>query len=179
MKLMFRCKLLAFSPAILALVFSSCGEPDPANLPVINTPANAKVDLSKVTLSISNAKITRINENKYTLNFDYTVTNHSGAHLAFPCLYDSTDDLIEVGLTDNTDQKLVPGKRPMEGLTLTEPRPLKIANGPVTRSYSVPIMPEVRDSGDLITLRVRLHAPSRYDELRSTVAAPLVQVPWP
>jgi len=176
---MSRSKLLLVLPAISALALSSCGDPDPSKLPVITTPPHGKVDLSKVSLAITNAKITRVNENKYTLKFDYTVTNHSGSHLAFTCLYDSTEDLIEVGLTDQESKKLIPGKRPMEGLTLTEPRPLKILNGPVTRSYTVPIIPEVRDTGDLINLRVRLHAPSRYDELRSTVEAPLIQVPWP
>lgn len=176
---MSRSKLLLVLPAIFTLVLSSCGAPDPSTLPVITTPPNGKVDLTKVSLAVTNAKITRVNENKYVLDFDYTVTNHSGSHLAFTCLYDSTEDLIEVGLTDQENQKLIPGNRPMEGLTLTEPRPLKILNGPVTRHYTVPILPEVREAGDLIVLRVRLHAPSRYDELRSTVEAPLVQVPWP
>lgn len=164
---------------LLPLALFSCGGPDPAKLPVINTPANAKVDLSKISLVVNNAQITRVNENQYSLSFDYTIRNQAGAHLAFICLYDSTDELIQVGLTDQNGQKPVLGKRPMEGLTLTEPRPLKIPNGSTTRRYQVPVMPEVRDSGDPITLRVRLHAPSRYDELRSTIEAPPVVVPWP
>lgn len=172
-------KHLLILPVMITLTFSSCGSPDPAKLPVINTPANAKVDLSKISLTVSNAHITRINENKYSLSFDYTVVNQTGAHLAFVCLYDSTDDLIEVGLTDKNEQKLVLGKRPMEGLTLTEPRPLKILSGSKTRSYKAPILPEVRETGDPVTLRIRLHAPSRYDELRSTIEAPVVIVPWP
>lgn len=161
------------------LCITSCGEPDPSKLPVITTPANAKVDLSKISIAVSNAKITRINENKFTLSFDYTVTNTIGAHLSFICLYDNTDELIEVNLSDKNDQKLILGKRPMEGLTLTEPRPLKILNGKTTRTYKTPLMPELRVAGDPIKLRVRLHAPSRYDELRSSIEAPTVIAPWP
>ncbi len=169
--------LFLFSLALLGI--TSCGEPDPSKLPTISTPANAQVDLSKISLSISNATITRINNNNYRLNFDYTLTNTAGAHLSFVCIYDSTDEMIEVELTDQMQQRIVPSKRPMEGLTLTEPRPLKILHGSTTRNYQAPLMPELRDAGDPITLRVRLHAPSRYDELRSSIEAPSITIPWP
>ncbi|MBK1831829.1 hypothetical protein JIN77_13925 [Verrucomicrobiaceae bacterium R5-34] len=176
---MFRRHRLLILPALTLLALVSCGAPDPSKLPTVTTPPHGKVDLSQISLAISDVVLERQGENQYSLSFDYTVTNHSGAHLAFTCLYSNTVDLIEVGLSDAEGQKLIPGRRPMEGLTLAEPKPLKLLSGPVTRNYTVPIMPEEREAGELINLRVRLHAPSRYDELRSTVEAPLVQVPWP
>lgn len=163
--------------ATIALL--SCGNPDPAQAPVINTPAGAKVNLDQVTLQVANAKITRINENKYALDFDYTVTNNAGGNIVFPCLYNNTDSLIEVNLTDQDGKPLHLGRRPLEGLTLTEPRPLRIPIGKTTRHYKVPVMPELREQGDPISVRVRLHAPSRYDELRSSIEAPRLILPWP
>ena len=166
-------------PMILTLVLSSCGEPNPNLAPVINTPHGAKVDLAKVTMVVANAQLTMVSDNKYSLSFDYTIDNLAGANIAFPCLYNEMDDLIEVNLSDQEHQTLHLGKRPLEGLTLPEPRPLIIPIGKTTRSYKVPVMPELREKGDPITVRVRLHAPSRYDELRSSVEAPRLQVPWP
>jgi len=176
---MLRSKLLFCPPTIIALSLCSCGDPDPSKLPVINTPANAKVDLSQISLTISKAKITRTADSKYSLSFDYTITNQAGAHLAFVCLYDNTDELIEINLTDPSDEKIILGKRPMEGLTLTQPRPIKLLNGSTTRHYKAPITPTVREAGDSIKIRVRLHAPSRYDELRSSIEAPTTTVTWP
>lgn len=164
---------------ISALVLFSCGEPNPNLVSVINTPDGEKVDLSKVTMVVANAQLTRLNDNKYSLSFDYTINNLAGANIAFPCLYNEMDDLIEVNLRDKEDYTLHLGKRPLEGLTLPEPRPLTIPIGKTTRSYKVPVLPELREQGDPISVRVRLHAPSRYDELRSSVEAPRLQVPWP
>jgi hypothetical protein len=165
--------------ALLLPGFSSCGKTDPSKAPVINTPAGAKVDLSKVSMDVSNARITRGNKNKYVLDFDYTVHNHAGANITFLCLYNEMDDLIEVNLTDKEGNDLVLGKRLLDGLTLTEPRTLRIPIGETTRSYTVPLMPELREKGDPISVRIRLHAPSRYDELRSSVEAPDIHVLWP
>lgn len=164
---------------IFALAFASCGNPDPSKAPVINTPAGAKVDLSKVSMHVTNAQLTRVGENKYQLSFDYTVDNQAGAIIAFPCLHNRIDNLIEVNLSDQDDTTLHLGKRPLEGLTLTEPRPLKIPIGKTTRSYKVPILPVFREKGNPISARIRLHAPSRYDELRSSVEAPPLQLLWP
>ena len=165
--------------AVLLPGFSSCGKPDPSKAPVINTPAGAKVDLSKVSLVLANTRITRVNGDHYVLDFDYTVHNQAGAHIAFLCLYNEMDDLIEVNLSDKEGHDLVLGRRPLDGLTLTAPRHLRIPIGETTRSYTVPLMPALHEKGDPISVRVRLHAPSRYDELRSSVEAPTTQVPWP
>ncbi len=168
-------------PLILValLGLTSCGEPAPSKYPTITTPANAKVDLSQVSLSVSNAKITADGENKFNLSFDYTVTNTAGAHLSFTCLYPTTAELIQVELTAPTGELVPLGRRLLEGLTLTEPRPIKIPNGSSTKNYTTPLTPSVYETGDLITLRVRLHAPSRYDELRTSIEAPLITITWP
>lgn len=165
--------------SVCTIALSSCGGPDPSKAPVIDTPSGAKIDLSKVSLQLANAQLTRENENKYSLSFDYTVDNQAGGNIVFPCLYNQTDALIEVNLSDKDGNALVLGKRPLEGLTLTEPRPLRLLIGKTTRSYQVPVMPELREQGELVSIRVRLHAPSRYDELRSSIEAPRVEVLWP
>jgi hypothetical protein len=41
------------------------------------------------------------------------------------------------------------------------------------------VLPVFREKGSPISARIRLHAPSRYDELRSSVEAPNLQVIWP
>lgn len=164
---------------LLALAFTSCGDSTPAKAPMIITPAGAKVDLSKVTMLVTNAQLTTVAENKFQLSFDYTVDNQAGAIIAFSCLHNQMDNLIEVNLSDKDDTPLHLGKRPLEGLTLTEPRPLKIPIGKTTRSYKVPVLPVFREKGSPINTRIRLHAPSRYDELRSSVEAPSLQVLWP
>jgi len=169
---------LTFS-ALLTIALVSCGGPDPSKAPVVDTPAGAKIDLSKVSLQLANAQLTRLSEHKYSLGFDYTVDNQASGNIVFPCLYNQTDALIEVNLSDKDGNALVLGKRPLEGLTLTEPRPMRILIGKTTRSYQVPVMPEFREQGEPISISVRLHAPSRYDELRSSIAAPRVDVSWP
>lgn len=170
-------------PLILALGFcvlgmASCGK-STNNTPIIDTPTGEAVDLSKVSMTVSNAQIAKTGENEYALKFDYTVINKEGADIRFLCLYNNTDDLIQVNLTDKEDQTLTLGKRPLEGLTLTQPKPLRIHNGETTRGYKVPVILGSLKKGDPVSIRVRLHAPSRYDELRSSVEAPRLLVPWP
>ena len=164
---------------LLTITLASCGDPDPSKAPVIDTPSGAKIDLSMVSLQVTNAQLTRENENKYSLSFDYTVDNQAGGNIVFPCLYNQTDELIEVNLSDKDGNVLILGRRPLEGLTLTEPRPLRILIGNTTRSYRVPVMPKLMKQGEPVSIRVRLHAPSRYDELRSSIEAPRVEVLWP
>jgi len=171
-------------PLILALGFctlgiSSCGKSTSTNTPVIDTPTGDAVDLSKVSMTVSNANIVKTAKNEYALNFDYTVINKVGADIRFLCLYNNTDDLIQVNLTDKKDQVITLGKRPLEGLTLTQPKPLRIRNGETTRSYTVPVILRSLKKGDPVSVRVRLHTPSRYDELRSSLEAPLLQILLP
>jgi len=172
------------APLVIALVFctigiSSCGKTTSTNTPVIDTPTGNAVDLNKVSMTVSDAHIAKTAENEYALKFDYTVINKVGADIRFLCLYNNTDDLIQVNLTDQENLALTLGKRPLEGLTLTQPKPLRIRNGETTRSYKVPFMPGSLKKGDPISIRVRLHAPSRYDELRSSLEAPRLQVIMP
>lgn len=157
----------------------SCSETDPGKGPIIETPANGKVDLNKVSMKVTKAKLKRIDENHYQLDFDYTLINKVGATISFQSIFSSKDDLIEVNLSDKNGDRLFLGKRPQEGLTLAQPRAMLIPKGKTIRSYTVPVMPELREKGDPITVRVRFHAPSRYDELRSSVEAPLLLTPWP
>jgi len=170
-------RLIPFASIILSLALSSCGEPK-AGPPII-TPPNAKVDLSKVSMKISKAKITSKDENHFQLTFDYTLINNDSGDISFTSIFASKDDLIDVQLSDQYQTPLILGKRPFDGLTLAAPRPMVIPFGKSTRSYTIPIMPELRAKGDPITVRVRFHAPSRMDELRSTVEAPLITIPWP
>ena len=113
------------------------------------------------------------------LTFDYTLRNRAGATISFPSIFSGKDELIEVNLSDQNGDPLYLGKRPLEDLTLASPRPMLIPKGKSTRGYKVPVQQEFRKKDDPITLRVRFHAPSRYDELRSSVEAPLIQIPWP
>ena len=167
-----------------ALLLSSCGDPDPSKAPVRHTPEGDKVDLSQVSLSLANVQVVFNSSTKpgaamHLLKFDYTVTNSAGVNIAFPCLYNELDDLIEVNLHDKEGNPVNLGKRPLEGLTLAEPRTLNIPVGITTRSYQVPLMPNTFTKDDTIKVRVRLHAPSRYDELRSSLEAPSITIPWP
>jgi len=146
---------------------------------MIVTPPNAKVDLSKISMKLRNVEIARKHDNSYALTFDYTLVNNAGATLSFQSIFSGKDDLIEVNLSDKNSYPVDLGKRPQEGLTLAAPRAVLIPKGKSTRPYTVPVMPQFREKGDPITVRVRLHAPSRYDELRSTVEAPIVTTPWP
>lgn len=163
-------------------LFASCGEPSPKDLPIINTPASGKVNLSKVTLAVSDAAITVNEKGEYQVSFNYTIHNQAGAHISFLCLYTEPDDLIDVQLkhkVDDEEKLLILGKRPLDGLTLPEPRPLQLSAGKSTRRYTVPVSPGTIKSGEPLTLRVRLHAPSRYDELRSSIEAPTIHLLWP
>lgn len=165
--------------SLLTIGLISCGEQANENGTVIITPPHAKVDLSKVSMKLKQVKISRNNDDQYFLSFQYTLINKAGATISFTSILSGKNDLIEVNLSDRNGDPLVLGKRPQEGLTLASARPMLIPKGKFTRTYTVPIMPELREKGDPITVRVRFHAPSRYDELRSSVEAPRVQTPWP
>lgn len=163
--------------SVLCLV--SCSPSDPSQGPFITTPDHAKVDLSQVSLKISNAKLTFDQKDQCQLTFDYMLRNQAGATLSFSSIFSGKDDLIEVNLSDQNGDPLSLGKRPLEDLTLASPRAMLIPKGKSTRSYKIPVQREFRKKGDPITVRVRFHAPSRYDELRSSIEAPLIQTPWP
>lgn len=168
-----------FAPFIVVFSLVSCSPSDPSNEPTIVTPDNAQVDLSMVSMKISNAKFTFNKLDVCQLTLDYTLRNQAGATLSFTSIFSGKDELIEVNLSDQLGDPLYLGKRPLEGLTLAEPRPMLIPKGKSTRSYKVPLQQEFRKKGEPITVRVRFHAPSRYDELRSSVEAPLIMIPWP
>jgi hypothetical protein len=174
--------ILALSVLGISLSLLSCGDSSKKAGPVIITPPNGKVDLSQVNLTVSKVKITydhTNNRDSYRLSFKYTLDNHASGPISFISIYAGKDDLIEVNLSDSKGLPLTLGKRPQEGLTLAAPRPMLIPHGKTTRSYTVPITPDFLKKGEPITVRVRFHAPSRYDELRSSLEAPHVQVPWP
>ncbi|MGB2265548.1 MAG: hypothetical protein ACPIB0_01770 [Akkermansiaceae bacterium] len=165
--------------AFASLVLCSCGTEHAVTAPVIRTPAGAKVDFSMVSFHVEDAIITRISEKECQLKFSYILDNKAGAAIEFPCLYNNTDELIEVNLEHKDKAAPVLGKRPLEGLTLTEPKPLVIPRGKTTRDYQVPVSDGAQLTGDTLQLRVRLHAPSRYDELRSSLEAPRIILHWP
>ena len=157
--------------AIFSLALASCGGQ--------RTSVTAQVDLDMVSIQVANPVIIKKNDSDYFLQFNYTIDNQAGAIIAFLCLYNEIDDLIEINLKDKESNLLMLGKRPLEGLTLTEPRPLKIPIEKTIRSYQVPIMPVSLESGEQLEMRVRLHAPSRYDELRSSIEASKINLSWP
>ena len=163
----------------LSYFLVGCGDPSPKNAPTKNTPTGAKVDLTGINLTVSETEIRKTQEGKYLLHLNYTIDNTSGSNVSFPCLYASMDHLIEINLTDKKDQPITLGKRPLEGLTMTQPRPMVIPVGKTTRSYTAPIVTTGLKKGDLIHARVRLHTPSRYDELRTSLEAPRFSIPWP
>lgn len=162
-----------------AISLVSCGNPDPNSGPMVETPPHAKVDLSQVQLSISKVTISRTAPHQYQLDFDYTLNNQSGAGIAFQSIFRNKDELIHVQLNDQNGDPLDPGKRPLSGLTLAEPRRMLIPRGKTRSHYSVPLLAELRPQGDPITVQARFHAPSRYDELRSSLQAPPVTTLWP
>ncbi|HCL96845.1 MAG TPA: hypothetical protein DHW77_03700 [Verrucomicrobiales bacterium] len=153
------------------LLFGSCSSDHPNNAPTKKTPTGAKVNLSGVSLTTSKATIHQRANGIYELQFDYTITNSSASNIEFPCLYASIDDLIEVNLSDQDNDPIALGSRPLEGLTLTQPRPRRISVGETTRSYSVPIIDTALEAAELVNIRIRLHVPSRYDELRNSLEA--------
>ena len=120
-----------------------------------------------------------VSENEYSLTFDYTLDNQAEGNIQFLCLYNNTDNMMEINLTDKDNSELVLGNRPLEELTLTEPKPLLIPIGKTTRQYTVPVMSELREKDDIINIRARLHVPSRYDELRSSIEARWSHALWP
>ena len=165
--------------AILSLMLASCGNQGVRTAPERITPLGAKVDLNMVSIQVENAVMGQANDGNYRLSFDYIIENQAGAVIVFPCLYNNTDELIEVNLTDSTNQILLLGKRPLEGLTLTEPQPLRIPMGKTKRNYQVPVVSAPLNQEDPLRMRVRLHAPSRYDELRSSIEATGINLQWP
>ena len=168
--------------AIFSLALASCGGQRTSVTAVKSTPVGAQVDLDMVSIQVANPVIIKKNDSDYFLQFNYTIDNQAGAIIAFLCLYNEIDDLIEINLKDKESNLLMLGKRPLEGLTLTEPRPLKIPIEKTIRSYQVPIMPIMPvslESGEQLEMRVRLHAPSRYDELRSSIEASKINLSWP
>ena len=167
---------------IFSLALASCGGQRTSVTAVKSTPVGAQVDLDMVSIQVANPVIIKKNDSDYFLQFNYTIDNQAGAIIAFLCLYNEIDDLIEINLKDKESNLLMLGKRPLEGLTLTEPRPLKIPIEKTIRSYQVPIMPIMPvslESGEQLEMRVRLHAPSRYDELRSSIEASKINLSWP
>ena len=159
---------------------SSCGTPEPVEVATVHTAPDAKIDLTGINLSVSNAQITKDTKGNHFLSFDYTVVNNTGSHLSFVAIYSNSDSLIDTDLTDKDGAALTINRNPLLDLTLSQPRPLIFRSGSsATRPYKVSLAEEFRDTGEPITLRVRLHAPSRYDELRSTITAPLTIVTWP
>lgn len=164
---------------LVSLVLGSCADEHTGSEPVRSTPAGAMVDLSMISLRVEDAEIIRHGDGTHELRFKYTVENQAGAIIAFPCLYSNTDELIEVNLEDKDKQPLALGKRPLEGLTLTEPRPMRIPMGQSTRSYEVPVLAPALLKADPVGMRVRMHAPSRYDELRTSIEAHRITLLWP
>lgn len=158
---------------------ASCGKRETALPTVKHTPIGARVDLDQVSLEVKNAKIIRQDNNNHLIRFQCRINNQSGSIISFPCLYHRIDELIEVTLTNNENKRLTIGRRPLEGLTLTEPRPLKIALNKTSVAYEASIVEPLINSNEPFEMRVRLHAPSRYDELRSSIEANKNLLLWP
>lgn len=172
--------LLFLLLTVACVSLSSCGNQEPAEVSTIHTAPDAKVNLANIALSVSNAQITKDPKGNHFLSFDYTVVNNTGSHLSFVAIYSNADSLIDTNLTDKDGAALTINRNPLLDLTLSQPRPLIFRSGSsATRPYKVSLAEDFRDTGEPITLRVRLHAPSRYDELRSTITAPLTIVTWP
>ncbi|MGB2402658.1 MAG: hypothetical protein ACPIA7_04540 [Akkermansiaceae bacterium] len=135
--------------------------------------------MDQISLNVEDAKIIEQHDNKYLIKFQCTINNESGSVISFPCLYHRVDELIEVIITDAGHNRLTLAKRPLEELTLAEPQPLKIAMRKTILNYKASIIDPHLKPDDLIKMRVRLHAPSRYDELRSSIEAPKTLLLWP
>ena len=164
---------------ICSLALTSCTKPEPVEAPVYLTPNSAKVNLSQISMTASNVRITKSGQGQHIVHFDYTILNQSDRSLAFNCLYNRTDKLIEVNLSDAEGQPIPLEYNNLDSLTLAKPKPLTIRTGETTSSYKKLISPSPLETGSLINVRIRLHTPSRYDELRSSLEAPLTQVLWP
>lgn len=146
---------------------------------MIVTPVNGQVDLSKVTLRIDKVEILPSAANRFTLNFDYSMQNRAGATIAFGSVHGGIKDLLVVTLIDQEGNEIPLAKKNRDGLTYAEPRQVKIPEGQTPGKYTAQVISEFQTKGETITVRVRFHAPSRYDELRSTLEAPAVRVIWP
>ena len=163
----------------IPLLLTSCGDPDPSKAPTRDTPTGAKVDLTDVSLSVEEASIEKTSNTLYELRFEYTINNSSGSNIQLPSVYPNMDHLIEVTVTDKDAQLFTLERNSLEGLTLAQPNPKRILVGKTTRSYKVKIAPNDIQEDDLVSVRIRLHVPSRYDELRSTLEAHTLSLVWP
>ena len=162
-----------------AILLTSCGDPNPQKAPIKETPTGAKVDLTGVSLIVDEASIVKTGTATHELRFEYTIENTSGSNIQFPSVYPNMDHLIEVTLTDANNEVLPIVKNSMAGLTLAQPNPRRILVGKSTRTYTAHLIPNSLKPNDPVNVRVRLHVPSRYDELRSSLEAPTVQLTWP
>ena len=132
-----------------------------------------------MSLSVDKASIVKVDDHKHELRFEYTIENTSGSNIQFPSIHPSMDRLIEVSLTDKDQQAIHLVKNSLDGLTLPQPAPRKILLGKTTRSYSAPLIPSTLKPNDPVNVRIRLHVPSRFDELRSSLEAPTLTLAWP
>lgn len=165
--------------AAYLLLCASCGNRQTDPPPIKHTPLGARVDLEHVSLEVRGETIIARDNAPHLLRFQFTIHNESGAIISFPCLYHRIDELIEVNLTNRENKYLTFGKPPLAGLTLTEPQSLKIALNKTTLTFEAPIIAPLPNSSEPIEMRVRLHTPSRYDELRSSIEAPTRVILWP
>ena len=168
----------------VSLFTSSCeqldSESEPA--PVYYTPISAKVDLTGVSMGVTNVQLIQkayTTGDKYFLSFDFHVLNQSEQSIAFACLKNRLHDLIEVNITDAEGKTIPLVRDPLDELTLAQPKPLVIRTGLNNDKYEHIVGNIGTEAGQPVHLRIRLHTPSRYDELRSSLEAPLTTVTWP
>lgn len=172
-------RLALLGTGFMCIHLSSCSKPEPVEAPVFYTPINAKVNLEPVSLQITNAQLTQTANENYQLKFDHTVTNHSDTSIGFACLYNRMNELIEVNLTDAEGNDIPFVRTAYDNITLAQPKPFIIKVGEATNTYTKDVSPANLEAGAPVNIRIRLHAPSRYDELRSSVEAAPLQLPWP
>lgn len=165
--------------SIYLFLGASCTNRTTVSPPVKYTPIGARVDLHQVSLEVADAKIIKQDDKKHLVQFRCTINNQSGAVISFPCLYHRIDELIEVSITDEYYKPLTVARGPLERLTLAEPQPLNIAIHKTVLSYEASIINSSPEPNSRVEMRVRLHAPSRYDELRSSIEAPKKWLLWP
>ncbi len=165
---------------IACLLTLSCTAPQQPEqvAPIYYTPFNDKVDLSHVSMTATNLQLGKNQQGHRQVSFDYTVLNQSGTSIAFACLYNRANNLIEVNLYDAEGNAVPLARNPLDNLTLAKPKPLIIKAGETIHHYSKVIAPSSLEAGTPITIRIRLHTPSRYDELRSSLEAPLIHSVW-
>ena len=169
---------LAFGLLATACLLNSCTQEAPEPAPIFYTPFHGKVDLANVTMGTTDAKITR-KGNKYTISFDFHILNKSGKSIAFACLQNHLRQLIEVNVYDAEGTAIPLVRDPLDDLTRSRPKSMLIPAGLYNGSYQHLITHIGTEDGAPVTIRARLHTPSRYDELRTTLEAPLVQTLWP